>query len=180
VQPAVMAIQIALVRLYEHYGIQPDGIVGHSIGEVAAGFAAGALTIEQAVQVIYHRSQCQDRVSGKGGMLAVGLSLEEARKLIEVHDGVSIGAVNGPEMLTLSGDSIPLQRIAEMLESQGVFNRPVRVQVAYHSHHIDLIETGTYENIRARMLSVNPAGTVPVLVHNGHPIYESHAQIRYA
>jgi acyl transferase domain-containing protein/NADPH:quinone reductase-like Zn-dependent oxidoreductase/surfactin synthase thioesterase subunit/NADP-dependent 3-hydroxy acid dehydrogenase YdfG len=141
VQAAVMAIQIALVKLYEHYGIRPAGIVGHSIGEVAAGFAAGALTLEQAVQVIYHRSQAQDLASGKGGMLAVGLSLEEARKLIEGHDGrVSIGAVNGPEMLTLSGDTEPLQRIAEMLEARGVFNRPVRVQVAYHSHHLEPIK----------------------------------------
>ena len=142
VQPAIMAVQIALVKLYEHYGIRPGGIVGHSIGEVAAGFAAGALTLEQAIQVIYHRSQSQNLASGKGGMLAVGLSLEEARKLIEGHEGkVSIGAVNGPEMLTLSGDSAPLQLIAEMLESRGVFNRPVRVQVAYHSHHMEPIKS---------------------------------------
>ena len=71
-------------------------------------------------------------------MLAVGLSLEEARKRIEGYDGrVSIGAVNGPEMLTLSGDVEPLQEIAQMLEARGIFNRPVRVQVAYHSHHMN-------------------------------------------
>lgn len=52
--------------------------------------------------------------------------------------------------------------------------------ISYKSHHIDLIETGAYENIRPRLLSVNPGGTVPVLVHEGHPIYESHMQIRYA
>jgi glutathione S-transferase len=52
--------------------------------------------------------------------------------------------------------------------------------VPYKSHHIDLIETGAYENIRPKLLDVNPAGTVPVLVHKGHPIYESHEQIRYA
>jgi glutathione S-transferase len=52
--------------------------------------------------------------------------------------------------------------------------------VPYKSHHIDLIETGSYENISRRFLAVNPAGTVPVLVHNGHPVYESHEQIRYA
>ena len=52
--------------------------------------------------------------------------------------------------------------------------------IDYRSHHVDLIETGAYENIRPRLLAVNPAGTVPVLVHNGHPIYESHEQIRYA
>ena len=141
VQPAIMAIQISLVKLYEHYGIRPAGIVGHSIGEVAAAFAAGAVTLDQAIQVIYHRSQAQNLASGKGGMLAVGLALEEARKLIEVHDGrVSIGAVNGPEMLTLSGDAEPLQLIAQILESRGVFNRPVRVQVAYHSHHMEPIK----------------------------------------
>ena len=141
VQPAIMAIQISLIKLYEHYGIRPVGVVGHSIGEVAAGFAAGALTLGQAVQVIYHRSQAQNLTSGKGGMLAVGLSLDEARKLIEIYDGrVSIGAVNGPEMLTLSGDSAPLDRIAELLEARGIFNRPVRVQVAYHSHHMEPIK----------------------------------------
>ncbi|MCU0982997.1 MAG: type I polyketide synthase, partial [Pirellulaceae bacterium] len=141
VQPAVLAIQIALTKLYEHYGIRPQGIVGHSIGEVAAAYAAGALTLEQAVHVIFHRSQAQNRVSGQGGMLAVGLGLEEARKLIAGYDGrVSIAAVNGPEMLTLSGDLDPLRLIAETLESRGVFNRPVRVQVAYHSHHMESIK----------------------------------------
>ena len=141
VQPGVMAVQIALVKLYEHYGIRPQGIVGHSIGEVAAAFAAGALTLNQAVEVIYYRSQAQNLASGKGGMLAVGLALEEARKVIEPYDGlVSIGAVNGPQMLTLSGDPKPLALIAKMLESRGVFNRPVRVQVAYHSHHMEPIK----------------------------------------
>ncbi len=140
VQPAIMAIQIALVKLYEHYGIRPQSVVGHSIGEVAAAFAAGAITLEDAVAVIYHRSQAQSEAAGKGGMLAVGVSLDEGRKLIEPHAGrVSIGAVNGPEMLTLSGDFGPLQDIAELLESRGIFNRPVRVQVPYHSHHMEPI-----------------------------------------
>lgn len=141
VQPAVMAIQIALVRLYEHYGIRPDGVVGHSIGEVAAAFAAGAITLAQAVAVIYHRSQAQNQATGRGGMLAVGLSFEDAVELIEGYDGrVSIGAVNGPEMLTLSGDAVPLEEISQRLEKRGVFNRSVRVQVAYHSHHMDPIK----------------------------------------
>ncbi len=141
VQPAIMAIQIALFRLYEHYGVRPRAVVGHSIGEVAAAYAAGALTIEDAVQVIYHRSQAQSQAAGKGGMLAVGLALEEASKLIAEHPGqVSIAAINGPEMLTLSGDEEPLRQIAQLLESRGVFNRSVRVQVAYHSHHMEQIK----------------------------------------
>lgn len=146
VQPAIMAIQIGLVKLYEHYGIRPQGVVGHSIGEVAAAFAAGALTLEDAVGVIYHRSQAQSQAAGKGGMLAIGLSFEEASKLladivasepISMKGRVSIAAVNGPEMLTLSGDLEPLERIAHLLEARGVFNRPVRVQVPYHSYHME-------------------------------------------
>jgi len=141
VQPVVLAIQISLAKLYEHYGICPQGVVGHSIGEVAAAFCAGALTLEQAVHVIYHRSQAQNRASGKGGMLAIGLGMEEASQLIEPYEGrISIAAVNGPEMLTLSGDPEPLADVAATLEARGAFNRPVRVQVAYHSHHMDSIK----------------------------------------
>lgn len=144
VQPAVMAIQIALLKLYEHYGIKPHAVVGHSIGEVAAAVAAGALDLEQAAEVIYHRSRGQSLAAGKGGMLAVGLSFDEARQLLDSYPGVSIGAVNGPEMLTLSGDVAPLKQIADLLDSQSRFQRAVRVDVAYHSHHM--------EPIRGRML----------------------------
>lgn len=147
VQPTVMAVQVALVKLYQHYGIVPDAVVGHSIGEVAAAFAAGALTLAQAVNVIYYRSQAQDRASGHGGMLAVGLGMEEAQQLVQAYEGVSIGAVNGPEMIALSGDVEPLRLIAEKLESRGVFHRPIRVQVAYHSHHMEPIKDVMLESL---------------------------------
>jgi acyl transferase domain-containing protein/surfactin synthase thioesterase subunit/NAD(P)-dependent dehydrogenase (short-subunit alcohol dehydrogenase family) len=141
VQPATIAIQLALLKLYEHYGIRPHGVMGHSIGEVAAAAAAGALTMEEAVEVIAHRSRAQAQVSGQGAMLAVGLTPDEARKVIEGHEErVSIGAINGPAMLTLSGDPEPLEQIAQLLEARGVFNRPVRVQVAYHSHQMEPLQ----------------------------------------
>src|SRR5262249_55627654 len=110
-------------------------------GEVAAAFAAGALTLENAVRVIYQRSQAQNEASGKGGMLAAGITAAEARKLTDAHAGlVSIGAINGPHMLTLSGDHAPLRQIADGLEPRGVFNRLVRVDVAYHSYHMEPIQ----------------------------------------
>ena len=67
--------------------------------------------------------------------------------MIESYRGVSIGAVNGPEMLTLSGDTEPLQRIAASLELRGVFHRAVQVQVAYHSHHMEPIEPIMLESL---------------------------------
>ncbi len=150
VQPATVAIQLALLTLYEHYGIRPHGVMGHSIGEVAAATAAGALTLEEAVQVIFQRSQAQARVAGQGAMLAVGLTPEEALKVIDGHDGrVSIGAINGPAMLTLSGDPEPLDQIAQLLDARGVFNRPVRVQVAYHSHHMEPLKSVMLESLES-------------------------------
>ena len=171
VQPAIVAIQLALLKLYEHYGIRPNGVMGHSIGEVAAATAAGALSLEDAVRVIYHRSRAQERTAGKGGMLAVGLSPDEASKLIEGHDGrVSIGAINGPEMFTLSGDSEPLRRIAELLEARGVFNRPVRVQVAYHSHHMEPLRDAmlqSLESVRGRVATTPLYSSVTAMRESG-------------
>ena len=77
-QPAIMAIQIALVELWKKHGVTPEGVVGHSIGEVAAAYTAGCLTLEQAVQVIFNRSKGQHAATGKGKMLAVSVTQAEA------------------------------------------------------------------------------------------------------
>ncbi len=137
-QPAIMAVQIALVELWKKHGVTPEGVVGHSIGEVAAAYTAGCLTLEQAVQVIFNRSKGQHAATGKGKMLAVSLTQAEAEAMIaDVKDVVSIGAVNGPAMLVLSGDEAPLVKIAEELEKKDVFNRFLKVTVPFHSHHME-------------------------------------------
>ncbi|RJE70884.1 type I polyketide synthase [Reichenbachiella sp. MSK19-1] len=137
-QPAIMAIQIALVELWKKHGVIPEAVVGHSIGEVAAAYTAGSLTLEQAVQVIFHRSRGQHAATGKGKMLAVSLTQKEAEDAIKsVSDVVSIGAVNGPAMTVLSGDEAPLIKIAEELEKKDIFNKFLRVTVPFHSHHME-------------------------------------------
>ncbi|CNH87111.1 type I polyketide synthase [Yersinia pekkanenii] len=136
-QPAIMALQIALVKLWQHNGVVPAGIVGHSIGEVAAAYAVGALTLEQATEVIFYRSLYQHLTVGKGKMLAVGITQEKAEALIAlIKDRVSIAAINGPESIILSGDEEPLNAIAEHLETQNIFNRFLKIDAPYHSHHM--------------------------------------------
>ncbi len=138
VQPAIVAIQISLTRLLRAHGVEAEGIVGHSIGEVPAIWAAGAITLEQAAAIIYHRARIQDRASGKGRMLAVGLSPDAVWKLLEpFRENVAVATVNGPEMTALSGDEEPLAAIAKVLEARGVFCRFVNVRVPYHSHHME-------------------------------------------
>lgn len=137
-QPAIMAVQIGVAEVLKSYGIKPQGCVGHSIGEVAAAYVAEALSLKQAVEVIYHRSRGQNQASNKGKMLAAGITLDEARNIIKgVEDRVSIAAINGPEMLTFSGDEEPLIKIAEQLDKQDKFHRFLRVNVPFHSHHME-------------------------------------------
>lgn len=138
VQPAIMAVQIGLIEMLKAQGVAPAGVAGHSIGEVAAAYAAGALTLEQATFVIYQRSRIQARQAGIGGMLAAGLSAKEGRDLIalvqeHVPASISLAAINGPKMIALAGDFIALDKAEEILEQRGVFNRRINVEVPYHS-----------------------------------------------
>ena len=97
-QPAIFALQMGLAALWQHWGIKPDAVVGHSIGEVAAACCAGVLNLEDAVFVVYHRGRILERIMGKGRMAAVEVSLAEAKELIKPYNGrLSVAAVNSPQ-----------------------------------------------------------------------------------
>ena len=147
-QPAIFAIQVALAALWESWGIVPDAVVGHSVGEVAAGYIAGVLSLEDAVRVIFHRGRCMDFAPGQGKMLAVGVPLEEAKRLLQPFgDRVGIAAINGPSSLTLSGDAEPLQEIADQLQQRDVFCRFLQVQYAFHSYQMDPVKEPLLESL---------------------------------
>lgn len=150
-QPAIMSVQIGLIEMWKFIGVRPDAVVGHSIGEVAAAYAAGSLTLEDAVKVIFFRSKEQDRASGKGKMLAVSLTYSKAANLLQDHkikDEVSVAAINGPNSVVLSGDNEPLERIAEDLTSKDIFNKFLMVNVPFHSHHMDIVKDGMLKDLK--------------------------------
>ena len=141
-QPANLMIQVALTRLLASWGIRPDAVVGHSIGEVGAAWASGALTLAEAIAVSHHRSRLQQRAAG-GSMLAAGVGEEQALRLLDelgLSRRVAIAAINSPDSVTFSGDRASLSRLAEVLAAQGRFHRMLEVEVAYHSHHMDPLE----------------------------------------
>ncbi|MFF3227211.1 type I polyketide synthase [Nocardia suismassiliense] len=138
-QPANFLVQVALVRELAQYGIEPAAIVGHSVGEVSAAYVSGMLSLRDAVLVAYHRARLQATTAGSGGMLAVGLSREQARELVADDPRVDIAAINSASSLTLSGDVDRLDEIGEKLTEEGVFARPLRVEVPYHSRLMDPI-----------------------------------------
>ncbi len=139
-QPANFAIQVGLLELWKSFGIVPKSIIGHSTGEVAAFYAAGVLSFEDAIKVIYARSFLQQKLSGRGKMAALALTEEEANEIIAQHNGlVSIAAINSPKSVTLSGDGDIIDRIAEEMEERKIFCRLLRVDIPYHSYIMDEI-----------------------------------------
>jgi acyl transferase domain-containing protein/acyl carrier protein/2-polyprenyl-3-methyl-5-hydroxy-6-metoxy-1,4-benzoquinol methylase len=148
-QCAIFSVQIALAALWRSWGIIPEAIVGHSVGEVAAAHVAGVLNLADAVCVIFHRSRLQAKTVGLGKMLAVGLSLEEAQRfIVGYEDQVSIGAVNSPKAVTLSGDGKVLEEIAKSLEIQQIFCKFLRVEVPYHSPLMEPLKAELIESLQ--------------------------------
>jgi mycocerosic acid synthase len=133
-QPANAVLQIALTRLWRSWGVNPDGVLGHSVGELGAAYAANALSLEETMLVAHHRSRLQSLLAGRGTMLAAGLSPEEAAACAErFAPRVSLAAVNSASSVTLAGNRIALETIAGELSATGKFNRLLQVEVPYHS-----------------------------------------------
>lgn len=139
-QPANFLIQAGLLALYRSWGVTPAAVVGHSVGEVASAYACGALTLEDAITVSYQRSRLQQTLAGGGGMLAIGMGGDAAFELTSLYDQVSVAAVNSATSVTLAGNQEQLEEISQLLEAQGIFNRMLQVEVAYHSYQMDPIK----------------------------------------
>jgi acyl transferase domain-containing protein/acyl carrier protein len=152
-QPANFALQVGLLALWRSWGIDPDAIIGHSAGEAAAQYAAGVLTLADAVRVIYYRSTLQQRTTGSGRMLAVGMTPETLDKAVaDAGPSVSVAAINSPSAVTLSGDGEILESMASQLETFGVFHRFLQVKVPYHSHYMDPLR----EELQAGLAQLSP------------------------
>ncbi|GAA5057426.1 type I polyketide synthase [Nocardia callitridis] len=159
-QPANFLVQVGLVRVLAQYGVEPAAIVGHSVGEVSAAYIAGVLSLSDAVLVAYHRARLQATTAGTGGMLAVGMSPEQAGELIADDDRVDIAAINSKSSLTLSGDIDRLDEIAEKLTEDGIFARRLRVEVPYHSRLMDPI----LDELREVLAKLDPQPpTIPLM-----------------
>lgn len=142
-QPACTAIQIALVDLFASWNIRAAAVTGHSSGEIAAAYAVGALTMESAMALAYHRGIVVAEVKSnmphvKGAMAAAGISREEAEPIISgLRSGkAKIACTNSPSSITVSGDEDAVKEFQAVLEGKRIFNRKLAVDVAYHSHHM--------------------------------------------
>ena len=133
-QPALFALQVALATLWRSWGVQPAGVIGHSVGEIAALHVAGVLSLEQAVRLVSLRGRIMQQATGLGRMASVGLAEAEATALLAPYgDRLSVAAVNGPDNVVLSGESAALDTVLATLAARGVRHQKLPVQYAFHS-----------------------------------------------
>ena len=142
-QPLCTAIQIALVQLLAAASLKFTAVVGHSSGEIAAAYAAGYLNEEDAIRIAYYRGwslqYANDRNGPKGAMMAAGTSFEDAKELCEMpslENRICVAASNSSASVTLSGDTDAIDEVREILEDEKKFARLLKVDKAYHSHHM--------------------------------------------
>jgi acyl transferase domain-containing protein/NADPH:quinone reductase-like Zn-dependent oxidoreductase len=146
--PVCCAVQLALVELLRWLGVKPDVVTGHSSGEVAAAYAAGAITLREAMSCTYFRGAVNAAGLGKvggegrmGTMMAVGLGAEEVKGYLERLEEttaakVVVACVNSPSSVTLSGDVKGIEALEAEFAEKRIFARRLRVQAAFHSHYM--------------------------------------------
>lgn len=142
-QPAIFALQVALGALWRSFGVQPGAVVGHSVGEVAAAYTAGVLTLSDAVDVVLYRSRAMHAAFGKGRMAQVEVAesrLWEA--LAPFGDSLSVAGLNGPASTVISGEPAALSQCLAGLAATDIVARELSVDYAFHSAQMDAFVPG--------------------------------------
>ncbi|WP_321791096.1 SDR family NAD(P)-dependent oxidoreductase [Burkholderia pyrrocinia] len=142
-QPLLFAIQVGMIRVIDARGMRYDAAIGHSVGEIAAAWVTGALSLADAVRVIKIRSRAQAMTRGSGRMAAIGIGDAAARELIARHGlarRVEIAGINSPDAVTLAGELQGLQALEAALRGSGKFFQMLDLDYAFHSSHMDRIE----------------------------------------
>lgn len=153
-QPATTALQIGLVEVFRSLGIVPNAVLGHSSGEIAAAYAAGAISKESAIEISYHRGflakRCKDLLKVDGGMLAVSIGEEEVCSQISrlAAGRAVVACCNSPLNTTVSGDENAITSLKRLLDESATPARRLRVDTAYHSHHMEAVAQEYLHNIR--------------------------------
>ncbi|KAG6061256.1 Type I Iterative PKS [Claviceps aff. humidiphila group G2b] len=154
-QPCCTAVQLALTDLLSSWGVKPDMVIGHSSGEIVAAYAAGAITLEDAMSAAYHRGQMGELLKKRhpdvqGAMLAVASDARNIRQQLKLLglNGLTAACHNSPESTTISGDEVEIDQLSAALERQNAFNRKLRVDVAYHSPHMKFVADDYLDSIK--------------------------------
>ncbi|MCB0939939.1 MAG: acyltransferase domain-containing protein [Mycobacterium sp.] len=161
VQSVIAGVQLALTALWRSYGVQPDAVIGHSMGEVSAAVVAGALTPAEGLRVIATRARLMAGLADKGAVGLVELPADEAEALIAGYPGVSVSVYSSPRQTVVAGPTDAVEAVLAAAGERNVFARRVNMEVASHTAMMDPI-VGQLRTELADLLPGFP--TVPVIV----------------
>ncbi|GJD00768.1 hybrid pks-nrps [Colletotrichum higginsianum] len=160
-QPATTAVEMGLARMLEASGVRFSAVVGHSSGEIAALFAAGILSMSDAIRIAFYRGLYASRLAGVGSMMAVGVGVDAAEEFCREESfrgRICLAAKNSPSSVTLSGDVDAVLEAKAALDERGVFARVLRTDKAYHSPHMEACSEAYLAAMRACGISPLGAG----------------------
>ncbi|RKT56259.1 type I polyketide synthase [Saccharothrix australiensis] len=153
VQPALFAVMVGLAALWRSFGVEPDAVVGHSQGEIAAAHVAGALALEDAARVSALRARALASLAGRGGMVSVAVSADRAADLLSPWgDRLTLAAVNGPGAVVVSGDPDALDELVASCAAADLRARRLPVDYAAHSAQVEAVR----ERLLADLGDVEP------------------------
>lgn len=148
IQPALFAMEVGLAAVWQSWGVEAAAVLGHSMGEVAAAYVAGALSLDDAARVICNRSRLMQRTSGQGRMAVIGLPYSDVETRLQKYQGaLSIAVQNSPKSTVVAGDPDALELFMETLRADDIFCRLIKVDVASHSPQMDGIRPELVESL---------------------------------
>jgi len=144
-QPVLFSWQYAMAMLLKHWGIEPNMVAGHSIGEFAASVIANHLSINTVIRLVAYRAQLMQEKSAAGGMLALQMSQEQLDKLLEEHKSISLASINGKQRFTLSGRNESIKALKNELDKSNITYKLLDVNRAFHSTTMEAIKSDFYD-----------------------------------
>ncbi|WP_254406740.1 type I polyketide synthase, partial [Streptomyces sp. AC627_RSS907] len=184
-QPALFAVETALLALLRHWGVTPDFVAGHSVGEVAAAYAAGVLSLADAAVLVAARGRLMDALPAGGAMLAVGASEGAVR---EAFPGLDVAAVNGPEAVVVSGSGAEVEQAASLAGERGWKTSRLRTSHAFHSRLMEpmlaefaeVVRGLAYAEPRLGVVSTVEPGAVPRWTDPDYWVEQVRRPVRFA
>ncbi|AXK37873.1 SDR family NAD(P)-dependent oxidoreductase [Streptomyces armeniacus] len=157
IQPVLFAVMVSLARLWQHHGVQPDAVIGHSQGEIAAAHIAGALTLNDAAKTVALRSRALVALAGTGTMASIPLPATDV-DLTGWGERITIAAHNGPSSTVIAGETQAVTDYVTTCQNNGIRARTIPVDYASHSPHVEPIR----EHILTELADLTPTtSTVP-------------------